>query len=106
MYTKYLYPEIKPYETGFLKTNDKKHEIYYELCGNPNGEPIVYVHGGPGGGFNESCRRYFDPEYYKIILFDQRGCGKSKPSMSLENNTTDYLVEDLEMIRENFKINK
>lgn len=104
MSTKLLYPEIEPYESGHLKTEDGLHEIYYEVCGNPNGEPIVFVHGGPGGGCNAKCRRFFDPNHYKIVLFDQRGCGRSKPSLSLKNNETDYLIKDMEMIREHLDI--
>lgn len=106
MFKKYLYPEITPFKLGYLKTPDSENEIYYEVSGNPNGYPILYVHGGPGGGTSEVSRRYFDPEKYKIILFDQRGCGKSKPSMSLKNNTTDFLIKDIEMIREHLKIEK
>ncbi|WP_036436122.1 prolyl aminopeptidase [Mycoplasmopsis felifaucium] len=105
-YLDLLYPEIEPYECGYLKTRDGLHEIYYEVCGNTNGEPILYVHGGPGGGTSKPCRRYFDPSFYKIVLFDQRGCGNSKPSMSLENNETMFLVEDMEMIRKHLNIEK
>lgn len=105
-YFKYLYPEITPYETGYLTTKDNLHKIYYEVCGNPNGEPVLYAHGGPGGGISEPCRRYFDPKFYKIVLFDQRGCGKSTPSMSLENNETMFLVQDMEQLREHLKIKK
>lgn len=103
MYTKYLYQEIEPYQSGYLKSEDG-HNIYYEVSGNPKGQAIVYVHGGPGGGTSPVCRRYFDPSYYKIILFDQRGCGKSTPSMSLENNDTHHLVEDMENLRKLLKI--
>lgn len=94
-----LYPEITPYKHGFLKV-DGIHEIYYEACGNPNGKNIVFLHGGPGGGVNENHRRYFNPEEYNIILFDQRGCGKSRPFAELTNNTTWDLVSDIEKIRE------
>ncbi|UUD35541.1 prolyl aminopeptidase [Mycoplasmopsis caviae] len=105
MYRKYLYPEIEPYQKGYLKVDDI-HQIYYEVCGNPNGVPVVYVHGGPGGGFSKQCRRYFDPKYYKIVLFDQRGCGKSTPSMELKGNTTWDLISDMEAIRKELKIEK
>ncbi|QQH34831.1 prolyl aminopeptidase [Mycoplasmopsis bovis] len=106
MNTNYLYDPIVPYESGYLKTNDGMHEIYYEVSGNPNGIPVLYIHGGPGAGCNENSRRLFNPKVYKIILFDQRGCGKSRPSMSLVNNTTWFLIDDIEMIREHLKIDK
>lgn len=93
-----LYPEIKPYETGFLRVSDL-HEIYYEQCGNKSGKPVVYVHGGPGGGIGPRDRRYFDPDIYRIVLFDQRGAGKSRPPAELRENTTWHLVADLERLR-------
>ena len=93
-----LYPEIEAAKTGMLPVSDG-HEIYYEECGNPKGKPAVYVHGGPGGGSSPGQRRVFDPQKYRIILFDQRGCGKSTPAASLENNTTWDLVEDMERLR-------
>ncbi|ADV34815.1 Proline iminopeptidase (plasmid) [Mesomycoplasma conjunctivae] len=105
MYKKYLYPKIEPYQKGYLKVDDI-YQIYYEVSGNPQGQPIVYVHGGPGGGTSEVCRRYFDPKYYKIVLFDQRGCGKSTPSLELKNNTTWDLINDMEAIRKELKIDK
>lgn len=105
-YLKYLYPAIEPYHTGFYSPNDSKHRIYYEISGNPDGIPVVYVHGGPGGGTSAVCRRFFDPQKYKIILIDQRGCGKSTPSICTTNNTTDYLVEDMEAIRKSLNIEK
>ncbi|TNK89656.1 prolyl aminopeptidase, partial [Mycoplasmopsis pullorum] len=73
------YKNIKPYETGFLKV-DSIHTLYYEVSGNPDGIPVLFIHGGPGGGTSERCREFFDPEFYKIVIFDQRGCGKSTPS--------------------------
>ena len=91
-----LYPSIKPYDTGFMEAGE--HEIYYEQCGNPNGKPAVFLHGGPGGGGSEAVRRFFNPEAYRIILFDQRGCGRSKPHTCLTNNTTWDLVADLSLI--------
>jgi proline iminopeptidase len=72
-----LYPEIEPYETGLLDVGDG-HRLYWELCGNPNGKPVVFLHGGPGGGSSPDHRRQFNPEKYKILVFDQRGCGKSR----------------------------
>ncbi|WP_029512984.1 prolyl aminopeptidase [Mycoplasmopsis iners] len=102
-YLKYLYPEIEPYETGYLPEEDG-HQVYYEVSGNPNGIPIVYVHGGPGGGTSPVCRRFFDPKHYKIVLFDQRGCGKSKPSLKLENNNSQKLVSDMERLRLHLKV--
>lgn len=93
-----LYPEIEPYNTNWLKTDDF-HEIYYEESGNPSGKPIVFLHGGPGSGCNPGQRRFFDPTYYRIILLDQRGCGRSRPQGSLTNNTTADLVNDLEALR-------
>jgi proline iminopeptidase len=93
-----LYPAITPYKTGFLRVSDV-HEIYYEESGNPEGRPAVFLHGGPGGGTEPKMRRFFDPKRYRIVLFDQRGCGKSRPHASLVDNTTWDLVSDLERIR-------
>ncbi len=93
-----LFPPIEPYEKGMLAVTSH-HEIYYEVSGNPKGKPVIVVHGGPGGGTTPSMRQYFDPLKYKIILFDQRGCGKSKPNASLEENTSWDLVADMERIR-------
>jgi proline iminopeptidase len=93
-----LYPEIKPYETGMLDVGDG-HRLYWELSGNPDGKPVVFLHGGPGGGSSPEHRRQFNPEKYKILVFDQRGCGKSTPYASLEANTTWDLVEDIEKLR-------
>jgi proline iminopeptidase len=93
-----LYPAIEPYETGMLDVGDG-HRLYWELCGNPNGKPVVFLHGGPGGGSSPDHRRQFNPDRYKILVFDQRGCGKSTPYASLENNTTWDLVEDIEKMR-------
>jgi proline iminopeptidase len=98
-----LYPEIEPYQTGLLDVGDG-HRIYFEQSGNPDGMPAVYVHGGPGGGSSPGQRRVFDPERYRIILFDQRGCGRSQPWASLENNTTWHLVADMERLREHLGI--
>jgi proline iminopeptidase len=92
------YPEIEPFRTGFLKVSDA-HEIYYELCGNPDGIPVMVLHGGPGGGSYPSLRRYHDPQKYLIVLHDQRGAGKSKPYAELRDNNTQALVEDIEKLR-------
>ena len=93
-----LYPEIQPYETGMLDVGDG-HSLYWELTGNPDGKPAVMLHGGPGGGSSPDHRRQWNPEKYKILVFDQRGCGKSTPYASLENNTTWDLVDDIEKLR-------
>ena len=93
-----LYPSIEPYAHGRLKVS-RLHEIYFEQCGNPKGRPVLIVHGGPGGGCNPTMRRYHDPRHYRIILFDQRGCGRSTPHASLEENTTQHLVADIELLR-------
>ncbi|HUH61027.1 MAG TPA: prolyl aminopeptidase [Candidimonas sp.] len=93
-----MYPDIQPYSHGFLDTADG-HRVYWELCGNPQGKPAVFLHGGPGGGCSPTHRRLFNPERYNILLFDQRGCGRSTPHASLENNTTWDLVADIERLR-------
>jgi proline iminopeptidase len=93
-----LYPEIEPFDTGRLKVS-AVHELYFEQCGNPNGKPAVFLHGGPGGGLTTDYRRYFNPDVYRLVLFDQRGSGKSTPHASLEENTTWHLVEDIEKLR-------
>ncbi|CAJ1350195.1 unnamed protein product, partial [Effrenium voratum] len=95
-----LYPEIEARKTGSMKTRDGKHEIYYEVSGNPKGKPAVFLHGGPGDGCSPKHRRLFDPEAYCVILFDQRGAGQSQPAGSLEENTTEKLLEDMEQLRE------
>ena len=97
-----LFPPIEPYETNFISVDG--HEIYFEQCGNPEGKPAVFLHGGPGGGGSTSVRRFFDPDIYRIIVFDQRGCGRSKPHACLEKNTTWDLVSDIELIRERLQI--
>jgi proline iminopeptidase len=94
-----LYPEIEPYDHGWQDVGDG-HKVYWEICGNPNGKPVVFLHGGPGGGCSPSHRRLFDPERYKVLLFDQRGCGRSTPYATLEHNTTWHLVADIERFRE------
>jgi proline iminopeptidase len=98
-----LYPEIVPFRSGRLKVSDL-HELYYEECGSPSGKPVVMLHGGPGGGVTPIMRRYHDPRLYRIVLFDQRGCGRSIPHASLEENTTWDLVADIERLREHLGI--
>ena len=93
-----LWPQIEPFQTGYLKVSDL-HEIYYELCGNPEGKPVFVLHGGPGGSCSPYMRRFFNPEKFLIVLYDQRGCGKSKPFAEIRENTTGHLVEDIEQLR-------
>lgn len=100
-----FYPEIEAYQTGHLKVSDL-HSIYYEQSGNPEGKPVVFIHGGPGGGVEPSMRRFFDPKKWRIVLFDQRGCGKSLPFSELKDNTTWDLVSDIEKLRTELKIEK
>lgn len=105
-----LYPSIDPYETGLLDVGDGD-QIYWEVCGNPDGKPVVMLHGGPGGGCGPDHRRQFDPSAYRIVLFDQRNCGRSLPhasdvDVSLENNTTWNLVADIERLREHLGIDR
>ena len=92
-----LFPAIEPFNTGYMERGC--HEIYYEQCGNPDGKPAVFLHGGPGGGGSTTVRRFFNPESYHIVIFDQRGCGRSKPHGCLEQNTTWDLVEDIETLK-------
>lgn len=94
----HLYPPIDPFDQRMLDVGDG-HRIYFEQCGNPDGIPVVVLHGGPGGGCSPAMRRFFDPKAYRIILFDQRGCGRSRPHASVEANTTWHLVADIEAIR-------
>jgi len=100
-----FYPAIRPYNSGYLRVSPE-HEIYYEESGNPAGKPVVFLHGGPGGGSDAKMRRFFNPKRYRIVLFDQRGCGRSRPSASLVDNTTWHLVSDIETIREHLKIDR
>jgi proline iminopeptidase len=99
------YPAIEPYNRGLLRVSDV-HEIYFEESGNPRGKPAVFLHGGPGGGTDGKMRTFFDPKLYRIVLFDQRGCGKSRPHASLVDNTTWHLVEDMERLREHLGIDR
>jgi proline iminopeptidase len=101
----HLYPEIDPYNQFNLKVSDL-HTIHIEESGNPNGKPVIFLHGGPGGGIEPIYRQYFDPEKWRIIIFDQRGCGKSTPHAELAENTTWDLVDDIEKIRECLGIEK
>jgi proline iminopeptidase len=98
-----LYPEIEPFDSGMLPVSPV-HTLYYEQCGNPEGTPVVFLHGGPGGGLIPDYRRYFDPAAYRVVLFDQRGSGRSTPHASLEDNTTWHLVEDIETLRAHLRI--
>lgn len=100
-----LFPAIQPYATYRLRVDDP-HELHVEECGNPGGLPVLFVHGGPGAGCEEAHRRFFDPNIYRIILFDQRGAGRSTPHASLEHNTTPHLVADMEKIRQHFSIDR
>ncbi len=93
-----LYPEIEAFHKDSLKVSDL-HTIYYEECGNPEGVPVVFLHGGPGSGCNPTQRRFFDPQHYRVILLDQRGCGRSTPQGEVRENTTDDLVADIEALR-------
>ena len=100
-----LFPAITPYSSGYMPV-DKPHEIYWEQSGNPDGVPVLFIHGGPGAGCSPVHRQFFDPNYYRIILFDQRGAGRSTPHACLENNTTEALVGDIEQLREHLNIDK
>jgi proline iminopeptidase len=98
-----FYPELEPFKNEFLKVSEL-HTIYVEQCGNPNGRPVLFLHGGPGGGISPDHRRFFDPQHYRIVLFDQRGSGRSTPPAELRENTTWDLVSDIERIRIHLKI--
>jgi proline iminopeptidase len=100
-----LYPDIEPYESGYLPVSPL-HQVYFEQCGNPRGKPVLFVHGGPGAGCNAKSRRFFDPARYRIVLFDQRGCGRSRPHAELADNTTWHLVADMEQLREQLRIER
>ncbi|HEY8355134.1 MAG TPA: prolyl aminopeptidase [Methylophilaceae bacterium] len=94
-----LYPEIEPYHSDWMKIPGSSHAVYFEQCGNPDGRPVIFLHGGPGSGCNPNQRRFFDPVHYRIILMDQRGCGRSTPLGETEDNTTSHLIADLEQLR-------
>ena len=110
----YLYPPIDPFDQRVIDVGPvasggeagASHRIYVEQCGNPAGIPVIVLHGGPGGGCSPAMRRYFDPAVYRIVLFDQRGCGRSRPHASVTDNTTWHLVEDIETIRRTLGIDK
>jgi len=100
-----LYPDIEPFDTGTLQV-DARHRLYYEQCGNPNGKPVVLLHGGPGAGCGPKMRRFHDPKHYRIVLFDQRGAGRSTPHADLVDNTTHALVADIEALRVHLGIDR
>ncbi len=100
-----MFAGMKPFDEGYLDVGDG-HRVYYEQSGNPKGKPVVFVHGGPGGGTQPSQRRFWDPAHYRIVLFDQRGCGRSTPHACLEHNTTWDLVADMERLREHLGIER
>ncbi len=100
-----LFPEIDPYAIGRLAV-DARHTLYWETCGNPDGVPLVFLHGGPGGASLPHHRRYYDPSFWRIVLFDQRGAGRSTPAADLTDNTTRHLVADIERLREHLRIDK
>ncbi len=98
MNRKDLFPEVEPYAQGYLAV-DALHELYWEESGNPAGVPVLFLHGGPGAGAMPAHRRFFDPQYYRIVIFDQRGAGRSRPAGELTDNTTPNLVDDIEALR-------
>jgi proline iminopeptidase len=100
-----LYPEIGPYETGYLPLSGG-HVMYWEQAGNPNGRPVLFLHGGPGAGAGAVHRRFFDPQYWRILIFDQRGAGRSRPLGGLDHNTTPHLVADIEVLRKHLAIER
>jgi len=100
-----LFPEIEPYETGMLSV-DRRHTLYREQSGNPAGEPVVFLHGGPGAGAAAAHWRFFDPRHYRIVVLDQRGCGRSRPYADITDNTTSHLVADLETLRRKLDIER
>lgn len=100
-----LFPPLEPYQTGRLRVSDL-HTLYWEISGNPKGVPVVFLHGGPGAGTQATHRRFFDPQRYKIILFDQRGAGRSEPLGECRENTTAHLVEDIEKLRETLGVQR
>jgi proline iminopeptidase len=101
----YLYPTVEPFDQRVIDMGDG-HRVYVEQCGRPDGIPVLVLHGGPGGGCSPAMRRYFDPEVFRTVLFDQRGCGRSRPHASVEANTTWHLVADIERIREALQIGR
>jgi len=100
-----LYPLIEPFDRHMLDVGDG-HKLYVEQSGNPDGIPVVVLHGGPGGGCSPAMRRFFDPKTFRVVLFDQRGCGRSRPHASIDHNTTWHLVKDIEHIRITFGVDR
>jgi len=100
-----IFPSIEPFSSGWIESSSR-HRIYYEECGNPNGYPVVVIHGGPGSGCSPGQRRFFDPDHYRIILFDQRGCGRSEPAGCIEDNTTVDLVNDIEQLKAQLQVDR
>ncbi len=100
-----FYPEIEPFATGYLSAGGP-HQVYWEQSGNPKGAPVIFLHGGPGAGASPAHRRFFDPQHYRIIIFDQRGCGRSKPLGETTDNTTPHLIADMEKLRTEFGIER
>lgn len=100
-----LYPPIKPFDSGMFQVSEL-HSIYFEQCGNPAGQPVLFLHGGPGSSISAMHRRFFDPQHYRVILFDQRGCGQSAPLGSIVENTTQHLVRDIEKLRQKLGIER
>ena len=103
MANEHFHPEIEPFDTGELEVGGV-HRVYWEQCGRPDGEPILFVHGGPGAGSGPTDRRFFDPEHFRVVLLDQRGCGRSHPLGELAENTTEHLIADYEQLREHLGI--
>src|SRR6202789_4158781 len=102
---KELFPPLEPYAKGTLRADDI-HTLYWEECGNPHGVPVIFLHGGPGAGATPTHRRFFDPLTWRIIIFDQRGAGRSRPLAETRRNTTELLVNDIETLREHFSIER
>jgi proline iminopeptidase len=100
-----LFPEIEPFEAGMMDTGGV-HQVYWEQSGNPTGVPVIFLHGGPGGGAGPTHRRFYDPDHYRIVVFDQRGCGRSTPTADLTDNTTPHLIADIEQLREQLGIER
>src|SRR5664279_171855 len=100
-----VYPPIEPYRSGRMPVDDL-HTLYWEECGNPEGVPVLFLHGGPGAGLSPRHRQFFDPNYYRIVLFDQRGAGKSTPLGEYRNNSTLLLINDIERLREMLEISQ
>lgn len=105
MANEHFFPAIEPYESGTLKVDDV-HELYWEQCGNPDGDPILFLHGGPGAGCSEYDRCFFDPEHFRIVLFDQRGSGRSRPVGDLTDNTMAFTARDIEQLRQMLGIDR